>query len=121
MRGIHNGTTVAVIAALAVAASAHAAPLETVTVTGSRALTQKDVGATTTGVPVQEVSLSYAVKIADLDSKSAAGLAEIEKRVAAAAKAACKEIDRLALGNPTSPSDAACVKKAVDDAMAKVK
>jgi UrcA family protein len=121
MRGIHNGTALAITAALAVAASAYAAPLETIVVTGSRGLTQKEVGRSTIGAPIQEISLSYTVKIADLDPKSAAGRAEIEKRVKAAAKAACDEIDRLALGNPTSSSDAACVKKAVDDAMAEIK
>lgn len=90
-------------------------------VTGSRGLTQKEVGKTASGLPIQEISLSHTVKIADLDPNSAAGLAEIERRVTAAAKAACDEIDRMALGNPTSPSDAACVKRAVDAAMAKIK
>jgi hypothetical protein len=39
MRRIQNGTALAVLAALAVGASAYAAPLETVVVTGSRGLT----------------------------------------------------------------------------------
>ena len=121
MRRINRSTGLAVLAALAVVVSAYAASLETVTVTGSRGLTQKDVGKTSSGLPIEEVSLSYTVKIADLDPNSAAGLAEIEKRVTAAAKAACAEIDRLALGNPASPNDAACVQRAVDAAMAKIK
>jgi UrcA family protein len=121
MRRIQNGTGLAVFATLAVAVSAYAGPLETVTVTGSRGLTQKEVGKTSSGLPIEEISLSYTVKIADLDPNSPAGRAEIEKRVTAAAKTACAEIDRLALGNPTSPSDAACVKRAVDAAMAKIK
>jgi UrcA family protein len=121
MRCIHNITAFAVVAALAVGVSAYAEPLETVIVTGSRGLTHQEVGKTSSGLPIQEVSLSYTVRVADLDPNSDAGLAEIEKRVSAAAKAACAEIDRLALGNPTSPSDDACVKKAVDAAMAKIK
>lgn len=121
MRDIHNGTALAVIAALVVGASAYAADLETVVVTGSRGLTQKEVTRTTSVLPIEEISLSYTVKIADLDSRTATGRAEIEKRVKAAAAAACEEIDRLALGNPTSPSTAVCVQKAVDDAMAKIK
>ncbi len=121
MKGIHTGSAIAIIAAVAVAASAYAAPLETVTVTGSRALTEKSVGQTMHGVPVKEVSLSYTVKVADLDPGTAAGKAEIQKRVTEAAKAACKEIERLAMGNPTSPGEAACVKNAVDEAMAKIK
>lgn len=121
MRRINRSTGLAVLAALAAVVSAYAASLETVTVTGSRGLTEKEIGKTSSGLPIEEVSLSYTVKIGDLDPNSAAGLAEIEKRVMAAANAACKEIDRLALGNPTSPNDAACVKRAVDAAMAKIK
>lgn len=121
MKTIHAGSALAVIAALIVAASASAGPLETVTVTGSRALTEKDAGKTIEGVPLKEVSLTYRVKITDLDPSTAAGRAEIEKRVTAAAKAACEEIDRLAMGDPTSPNDTVCVQQAVEAAMAKIK
>ena len=120
MRRIHNGTALAVLAALAVGVSADAGPPETVVVTGSRAVAEKNIGRTTLGVPIKEVSLTYRVNIADLDSHTAAGRAEIEKRVTAAAKAACDEIDRLALGGPTSPDDAVCVKLAVEAAMKSV-
>ncbi|MFO1394978.1 MAG: UrcA family protein [Steroidobacteraceae bacterium] len=121
MTRIHFGTVVAISAALVVAASAYAAPLETVTVTGSRGLTEKQVGRTPAGAPITELSLSYTVKISDLDSTSAAGLAEIRKRVTVAAKSACAELDRLTFGNPKSVSDAACVEEAVAGAMAKFK
>jgi UrcA family protein len=115
-----TGLTLAVVASLVVGTTAYAAALESVTVTGSRAISETDVGRTPTGVPIKEVSLSYTVKIGDLDPKTAAGKAEIEKRVTSAAKAACTEIDKLASG-PTSPDDATCVRQAVKDAMAKVK
>ena len=122
MKAIHTGTVAAVLAALMVAVSAYAGPpeTETVIVTGSRAVAEKDVGKTKLGVPIKEVSLTYRVNIADLDSNTVAGRAEIEKRVTAAAKAACDEIDRLALGSPTSPDDAVCVKLAVEAAMKSV-
>ena len=84
-------------------------------------MSEKSVGRSTIGADIREVSLSYRVNAADLDLASSAGKAELEKRVKAAASAACKELDRLAFGNPTSPDDATCVKKAVDAAMATVR
>ena len=119
MQTTHTAIVAAVLAGLAVAAGAHAGPpvTETVVVTGSRALTETDAGRTTYGVPIKEVSLTYRVNVADLDAKTAAGRAEIEKRVATAAKAACDELHRLAMGNPTSPDETACVQQAVDSAM----
>ena len=62
----------------------------------------------------------YRVNAADLDLASSAGKAELEKRVQAAANAACKELDRLTFGDPTR-SDDARVKKAADGAMATVR
>jgi UrcA family protein len=61
------------------------------------------------------------VNVADLDLTGSAGKSELKKRVKAAAGAACKELDRLALVNLTSPDDATCVEKAVDGAMARVR
>jgi UrcA family protein len=101
--------------------SAYAGTLENVTVTGSRAVSEKFIGKSPMGADIREVSLSYRVNAADLDLASSAGKAALEKRVKAAASAACKELDRLTFGNPTSPDDATCVKKAVDEAMAKVR
>jgi UrcA family protein len=101
--------------------SAYAETLETVTVTGSRAVSEEIVGKSSIGADIREVSLSYRVNVADLDLASSAGMAKLEKRVKATASAACKELDRLAYGNPTRPDDATCVKKAVDEAMATVR
>ena len=119
MQTTHTAIVAAVLAGLALAASSYASPpdSETVVVTGSRALTETDAGRTTYGVPIKEVSLTYRVNVGDLDPKTAAGRAEIEKRVATAAKAACDELHRLAMGNPTSPDEAVCVQQAVDAAM----
>ncbi|MDH4312799.1 MAG: UrcA family protein, partial [Gammaproteobacteria bacterium] len=110
MRKILTGLMLGMIATTLGGVSAYAGPMETVTVTGSRAVTEKDVGRSITGVHVREVSLSYRVSAVDLDLTSSAGRAELERRVRAAASAACKELDRLALGNPTSPDDATCIR-----------
>jgi UrcA family protein len=84
-------------------------------------VSEEIVGKSSIGADIREVSLSYRVNVADLDLASSAGMAELEKRVKATASAACKELDRLAYGNPTRPDDATCVKKAVDEAMATVR
>jgi UrcA family protein len=73
-----------------------------VAVTGSRAVSEKIVGYSPVGADIREVSLSYRVNVADLDLTDSAGKSELKKRVKAAAGAACKELDRLALVNLTS-------------------
>lgn len=63
------------------------------------------------------LSLTYGVKIAGLDLTTAAGAAEIEKRVNDAALAACREIGQQ---YPTStPGDEQCAKQAVRKSMLK--
>jgi len=99
LRGLVPGLTAIAIGGM----SAYAGTLETVTVTGSRAVSEKSVGTSAIGADIREVSLSYKVNAADLDLASSTGKAELEKRVTAAASAACKELDRLAFGDPTSP------------------
>jgi UrcA family protein len=121
MRAILWGLVLGLTAMAVGGTSAYAGALETVTVTGSRVVSEKIVGKSTMGADIREVSLSYRVNAADLDLASSEGKAKLEKRVKAAASAACKELDRLTFGNPTSPDDATCVKIAVDEAMAKVR
>jgi UrcA family protein len=88
-----------------------------VTVQASRVV-KKVINTTASGVPIEDVSLSYGVSTAGLDLTSSSGAAELQKRVAAAAQAACKELGRQ---NPsTTTSDAECVKGATDKAMVRV-
>jgi UrcA family protein len=117
LRGLVLGLTAIAIGGT----SAYAGTLETVTVTGSRAVSEEVVGKSRIGADIREVSVTYRVNVADLDLASSAGKAEVERRVKAAASAACKDLDRLTFDNPTSPDDAPCVKKAVDKAMATVR
>ena len=121
MRSMLRGIVLGPAAVAIGGTSAYAGTLETVTVTGSRAVSEKTVGKSTVGADIREVALSYTVNVADLDLASSAGMAELEKRVKATAKAACKELERLEFGNPTSPDDATCVKRAVDQAMGTVR
>jgi len=92
--------------------------IEEVTVQGSRVVTTKVVGRTSSGVPIKDVSISYGVSIAGLDLASHAGFMEAEKRVNDVAAAACRD---LAQRYPTgTPSEAECTKAAADKAMVKV-
>ena len=92
--------------------------IEEVTVQGSRVVTTKVVGRTSSGVPIKDVTLSYGVSIAGLDLASHAGFMEAEKRVNDMAEVACKDlVQRYPTG---TPSEAECTKAAADKAMVKV-
>lgn len=88
-----------------------------VTVQASR-IVKKLIGTTSSGVPIEEVSLSYRVSAAGLDLASGDGAAEMQKRVSEAAKSACKELSRQY--PEATPKDAECVRTARDKAMARV-
>jgi len=88
-----------------------------VTVQASRVV-EKQVGRTSSGIPIVDVSLSYGVSYAGLDLNTNAGVTELEKRVKDAAMKACTELSRqYPLSNQT---DAECAKSATDKAMVKV-
>ena len=87
------------------------------TVTGSR-FVASPAGITYSGLPLKDVSLSYGVTLADLDLGSTAGLAALDKRVVAAARAACAELGRL---YPVSnPDTAACTRETAEKSIAQV-
>ncbi len=70
------------------------------------------------GFPMKDLSLTYGVSLAGLDLATKSGAAEAEKRVNAAAHAACKEIGRQYPA--ATPSDDECARDAAKEAMAKV-
>lgn len=108
---------IGLLAAALTGSGVYAQSPEGVTVTGSR-IARETIGSSTIGAPIDEVSLSYRVSYSDLDLTSSGGKATLERRVRAAADAACAEISRLY--PDAKPGDAACVEAAVDAAMVKV-
>ena len=68
--------------------------------------------------PMNDLSLAYGVSLAGLNLATKSGAAEAEKRVNAAALAACKEIGRQYPG--ATPSDAQCARDAAKEAMVKL-
>lgn len=110
-------TLIAAASALA-ADIAVAQNIEEITVQGTRNLKTQVVDRTH-NIPIVDVSLGYGVSTAGLDLASAAGVAELDKRVRGAALAACKEIGRQY--PDSTPSDEVCAKTAADKAMVKVR
>jgi UrcA family protein len=85
-----------------------------VTVQASRIM-QKSAGKTSSGIPIEDVSLAYGVSAKDLDLASHAGALELQKRVSDAALKACTELGRQ---YPDSlPNTKDCTKASTDKAM----
>ena len=76
------------------------------------------IGRTSTGIPIQDVTLSYGVSTKGLDLTTAAGKQELERRVRETAAAACKELGRQYPSSTTSDAD--CAKTATSKAMVDV-
>jgi UrcA family protein len=106
------------VAAASVSGTASAQNVPEITVLGTRIVTTKIVGPSSSAVPVTDVSISYGVSTAGLDLTSHAGVMELEKRVKDVAESACKE---LSTRYPTgTPNEMECAKAAVAKTMAKV-
>jgi UrcA family protein len=118
MKISYGALMVGMVAAAAIGSMASAQDTQEVTVQGTRMVTTKIVGPSSSAVPVTDISISYGVSTAGLDLRSHAGVMELEKRVKDVAETACKE---LSTRYPTgTPSETDCAKAAVAKTMAKV-
>ena len=89
-----------------------------VKVEATRVVSKEAVDRSDSAFPINDLSITYGVSLAGLDLATHSGATEAEKRVNAAALAACKEIGRQ---HPSAtPSDDECARKAANKAMAKV-
>lgn len=78
----------------------------------------KVVGHTSSGIPIEEVTLTRHVFYGDLDLRTHSGAVELERRVRETAQAACKQLDEL---YPLTTSESpACTAQAVKGAMEEV-
>ncbi len=80
--------------------------------------TKTTIGQTSSGIPIENVALSYGVSTQGLDLSTDTGKRALEKRVSDAAMAACKELGRQYPGS--KPSDSECAKLATDKAIAQI-
>jgi UrcA family protein len=78
-----------------------------------------NVGKSTSGVPIVDVSMGYTVTSKGLDIGTPIGARAFEARVRDAATAACQELGQRYPNSSTS--DAECVKQATDKAMVNVR
>jgi UrcA family protein len=119
MKANLNGPLILAVASACLCGIAVAQNLQEITVQGTRILSTKTVGRNaTTNSPIVDVSVSYGVRVADLDLASNYGPIQLEKRVRDAAMAACKEIGRQY--PDATPSEELCAKAAADKAMVTV-
>lgn len=79
---------------------------------------RQQVGRTSSGSPIELITLTKRVGYADLNLALQADVEQLNKRINDTAEEACKQIKSL---YPLDPSDPTCVKKAVDGGMAQAK
>ncbi len=116
MTRIVAGAAIVLLASTFVTTAVLAQDMGEVTVQASRAVVTT-VGKTSSGVPIQDISLSYGVSTKGLDLSTPAGATELKKRVNDAATAACNEIKRQFPNAPSPTTDIECAKAASDKAM----
>lgn len=88
----------------------------TATRPGLAAVAKNVVGrSSTTGAPVENLTLTWSVGHSDLDLSKHTDAVELERRIHARAKAVCDELDRLLPLSP--PGGPACATAAADGAM----
>jgi len=82
------------VSGLCLTAAALADDLPTITI-GAGVMTKSVIGHSSLGIPTEEVTITHHVSYADLNLKTQAGAAELQKRVEQTASAACKQLDEL--------------------------
>jgi UrcA family protein len=92
-----------------------------ITVTAPHVVREKDRRAAN-GMPLDVVSLTEHVGYGDLDLTTPAGVQTLKDRVAARAKNACDDLDRMypADANPSPILDQSCLRSATESGMAQV-
>jgi UrcA family protein len=95
--------------------------LSPITVQASHNVTQKTVGMSYTGIPIEQVQLSRHVGYSDLDLSTPAGQAALEKRIKTVAQEACKQLKTLYPLEQWDTDNSTCVADAVQQAMQQAK
>lgn len=81
-------------AGLCLTAPAFADDLPTITI-GAGVTTKTNIGTSSSGIPLEEVTITHRVSYADLNLATQAGAAELKRRVEETARAACRQLDEL--------------------------
>lgn len=99
-------------AGLCLTSSAFADDLPTITI--GAVMTKTHIGTSSSGIPLEEITVTHRVSYADLNLTTQAGAAELKRRVKETARAACKQLDEL------YPLEAKNVRECTNIALAKV-
>lgn len=91
-----------------------------VTIHAGGAVTQKEVGTSYTGAPIEQIQLSRRVSVGDLNLASASGKEQFRHRIRTVANETCNELRNLYPFALWRSTNADCVSGAVKDAMAQV-
>jgi UrcA family protein len=91
--------------------------LAPITVQASHGVTQKQVGMSYTGIPIEQVQLSRQVGYSDLNLSTPAGRAALDKRITTVAQEACKQLQTLYPLEQWDTGNRTCVADAVEHAM----
>ncbi len=117
-RGARRAGTVLLTAGLCLASAAFADNgLKPITVTAG-VMTKTVVEHSDIGVPTELVTLTHRVSYADLDLATHSGAVALERRVEAAARTACEQLDKLYPND--EPEAARCIHQAVANASRQV-
>lgn len=91
-----------------------------VTITASGVVKHKQVGVSYTGMPIEQLDLTRRVSYRDLNLRTAAGQDKLKHRIDYTAREACKQLTALYPFALWRTSQADCVHRAIDSAMAEV-
>lgn len=118
MKKLFVGTALVSLACGFAAVATAQEQLTEITVQAKRLLSTQQVGRTSTGIPIINISLSYGVSLKDLDVRSPDGMQVAEKRINDAALSACQEIGHQY--PDATPDDRTCAKAAAKKATAEL-
>ncbi len=94
-------------------------PMQEVLVEASRLVSTTVLGKSSSGIPINQVSMGYTVTAQGLDIGTPIGARAFEARLSDAAAAACRDLGRRYPHSGTS--DVECIKDATDRAIAKAR
>lgn len=88
-------------------------------IVGPPTVERHTTGRSSSGIPIEEMSITRVVSARDLDLRYDADVHELHRRISVTARAMCDDLDRASSGLMIT-SDRECVRDAVRDAMAQV-
>lgn len=106
------------LACAGTSATAQEQQLDTITVQATRLVATKLVGRTSSGIPVESVSLSYAVSLQGVDLSTPSGMQELEKRINDVALTACEDLGHRY--PDSTPDDKTCARDTAKKAIAQL-